>query len=239
VTSPPEPHHFPSLFRSTVRRSFGLGRLFILGGVGYIVVLSTITVLTAGTSAATSLAVYLPIFAVLGAMGGLMVFTGDRVKGVYEYLISYGMSPTNLFVNILVACVALVTIMLGISLAYGLGLYFEQGYSLSTLDVELLGLYSIPMSYASTALAATVGMFWVSLSSPRQGMNSPIGLMPIVGIAPSILTLVAVGAIGARYGAGSILWVTGLAVIVVAAVALTLLGLVPRLLSVDRFLSPV
>jgi hypothetical protein len=239
VTSPAEPQHYPSILRGTIRRAFYLGRIFIVGGLVYVCILSTITVLISGPSALESLAVYLPIFAVLGAMGGLTVFVGDRVKGVYEYLIAYGFSPMRLFVNILVACMILVTLVLGIGLAYGLGLYLARGESISAVQVELLGLYSIPMSYACAALATTVGMFWASLSSPRQGMNSPIGLMPLIGIAPSVLTLVAVDAAEITYGPGALFWVTSVAVLLVGGVALVLLMEVPRLLSVERFLSPM
>jgi hypothetical protein len=216
-----------------------LGRIFILGGLAYVVILSTITDLASGSSALEALAVYLPIFAVLGAMGGLSVFVSDRVKGVFEYLIAYGMSPRRVFINFLIACMVLVTIVLVISLAYGIGLYLARGESISAMQAELLGLYSVPMSYGTAALASTVGMFWASLSSPRQGMNSPIGFMPLIGIAPTVLTLVAVGVVSATYGPGSILLVTSVAVILVAAASLLLLSQVPRLLSPERFLSPV
>jgi hypothetical protein len=239
VISPTEPQRQPSILRDTIRRSLRLGRIFIIGGLAYVFILSTISVFLSGSGAIESLAVYLPIFAVLGAMGGLTVFAGDRVKGVYEYLIAYGFSPMRLFVNILVACLILVTMVLGIGLGYGLGLYLGRGESISAMQVELLGLYSVPMSYACAALAATVGMFWTTLSTPRQGMNSPIGLMPLVGIAPSVLTLVAVGVAEVKYGPGALLWVTSVAVILVAVVALGLLSQVPRLLSVERFLSPI
>jgi hypothetical protein len=239
MASPAGPERFPSILRFTIRRSFILGRIFIIGGLVYVFVLSTITDLVSGPSAIEALAVYLPIFAVLGALGGLTVFAGDRVKGVYEYLIAYGMSPKRLFVNALVASMILVTIVLGVALAYGLGLYLARGESVSAIQAELLGLYSVPMSYACAALTSTVGMFWVSLSSPRQGISSPIGIMPLIGIAPSVLTLVAVGVVSATYGPGDILWVTSIAVTIVAVVALLLLSMVPRLLSAERFLSPV
>jgi hypothetical protein len=56
--------------------------------------------------------------------------------------------------------------------------------------------YTLPMSYASQAFAATVGMYWSALSSPRQGLNSPIGLAPFIGILPTVATLGAVIALG-------------------------------------------
>lgn len=203
MTSSVGPQALPSILDSTIRRSFVLGRIALIGALAYAVILSTITDLESGPSAVEGMAIIFPIFAVVGSMGGLMVFSGDRVKGVYEYLIAYGISPRRLFVNVLVACLVLVTTVLGISLAFGLGLYLARGYSISALQAEAVGLYSIPMSYASAAFAATVGMYWVSLSSPRQGMNSPIGLMPFIGIAPSLATLAAAVVVGASYGPGT------------------------------------
>lgn len=215
-----------------------MGRVPFIGALAYAVILSTITDLESGPSAVEGMAIFFPIFAVAGSLGGLIVFTGDRVKGVYEYLIAYGISPRQLFMNVLVACLVLVTTVLGVSLAVGLGLYFARGYSISTAQVEALGLYAVPMSYASGALAATVGMIWTSLSSPRQGINSPIGLIPFIGIAPSLVTLVAAVVVGASYGAGYILPVTSVGIGVVTVVVLVLMSQVPRLISVERFLSP-
>jgi hypothetical protein len=236
---PAERQQVPSILNGTIRRSFFLGRVFILGGLGYVVVLSTVTELDSGPSALTAVGVFLPIFAALGAMGGLMVFTGDRVKGVYEYLIAYGFSPLRLFLNILLACLVLVTVVLAISLSFSITLHLVLGGSISAMQAELLGLYAVPMSYASASLASIVGMYWASLSSPRQALNSPIGLMPIVGLAPPLLTLVLVGVVAATYGPSAILLVTSAAVLLVTAAALLLLSQVPRRLSVERFLSPI
>jgi hypothetical protein len=239
VASPVGPPALPSILGSTIRRSFVLGRIGLIGALAYAAILSTVFDLESGPSAVEGIAILLPIFAVVGSMGGLIVFTGDRVKGVYEYLIAYGISPRRLFVNVLVASLVLVTTVLGVSLAFGLGLYLARGDSISVLQVEELGLYSVPMSYASAALAATVGMFWTSLSSPRQGMSSSIGLIPFIALAPSLVTLAAAGVVGASYGAGYILPVTTSAIGVVTVVVLVLMSQVPRLLTVERFLSPV
>jgi hypothetical protein len=84
-----------------------------------------------------------------------------------------------------------------------------------------------------------VGMYWTVLSSPREGMNSQIGLMPVVGIAPSIITLVVVGIVAASYGEGAILVVLGIALAIIIGLALTLLSQVGRLLRCERLLSPM
>jgi hypothetical protein len=226
-----------SLLGITIRRSVVLGRLYLVIGIGYLVILSITTSFTARGAFEGLLPLFLPIFAVVGSMGGLMAFTNDRMKGVFEYLIAYGVSPRRLFVNVLAASVVLVTILVGISLAVDLGVYLGKGNTISAVFVQSLAFYSVPMSYASAAFAATVGMFWTSLSSPRMGLNSPIGLMPLIGIVPSILTLAVVVAAGIS-SSTSIYLVLGVSVSLVVLLVVVLLSLVGRLLRRERLLSP-
>jgi hypothetical protein len=228
----------PSLLRTTFRRSFALGRLFIVVGVVYVLVLATALSFTASSSFASAYPIFLPIFAVLGSMGALMVFTNDRTKGVFEYLIAYGISPRRLFLNVLLVILLLETVVLVLLVGLGLGIFVASGHTISLGLVEALGVYSIPMSYASAAFAGTVGMFWTSLSSPRSGLNSPIGLVPFVGIAPSLLTLALV-AVLAIEGFTETYLVIGAAVGAVAAVVILLLSLLDRLMPRERLLSPM
>ena len=99
---------------------------------------------------------------------------------------------------------------------------------------ESLALYSVPMSYASAAFAATVGMFWTSLSSPRAGMNSPVGLIPLVGMAPSILTVIGLAAASASRA----YLVLGVSVVGIVLVVLTLLRSMEKLMPRERLLAP-
>ncbi|HKS59331.1 MAG TPA: hypothetical protein VJS68_00965 [Thermoplasmata archaeon] len=225
----------PSLLGITVRRSVTLGRIYLGFGGGYLVLLGVITANVSPAAFQLLLPLLLPTFAVLGSIGGLMVFTNDRVKGVYEYLISYGVSPRRLFSNVLASTLILASIVIGVSLPVGLGVYVVRGNPVSLNLLESLGAYSLPMSYASTAFAATVGMFWTSLSSPRQGMNSPVGLVPLIGVAPGILTLVAVEAVRGV----STLDIAGIAVALVVGFVLLLLLFMERLMPLERLLSPV
>jgi len=228
----------PSLFGNTIRRSFVLGRIYLVFGIGYALLVAILTSFDSPTAFVSALSLFLPVFAVIGSMGGLAVFTGDRLRGVFEYLIAYGVSPRRLFVNVLAAGLVLVTLVLGSSLAFGLGLYLARGHTISFDLAAFLGLYAIPMSYASAAFAGTVGMFWTTLSSPRQGLNGPLGLMPIVGIAPAFLTLIGAAVVAAEYGASYLLVVTSLAVVILTAVVLLLLSQISRLLPLERLLSP-
>jgi hypothetical protein len=223
----------PSLVAITVRRSFMVGRIYTVVGLGYSVVFELILGFTSASSFSTAVPLLLPVFAVVGSMGGLAVFTNDRVKGVYEYLLAYGVSSRRLFANVLGACLVLTTISLGVALGIGLGVFVARGYTVSVVFAGYLLLYTLPMSYASVAFAATVGMFWTSLSSPRAGMTSTIGLMPVIGIAPSLLTLVAVG-VAPGWAVEVLLAAVGL----VAAMVLLLLSLMDRLMPTERLLSP-
>jgi hypothetical protein len=228
----------PSLLRTTFRRSLALGRIFIIVGIVYVLVLAVALSFTAASSFTSAYPIFLPIFAVLGSMGGLMVFSNDRTKGVFEYLIAYGISPRRLFINVLLVSLLLETVVLGLVLGIGLGIFVASGHAISLALVMALAVYSVPMSYASAAFAATVGMFWTSLSSPRSGLNSPIGLVPFVGIAPSILTLALVSFLAIE-GFTDIYLVIGVAVGAVVALVLLLLSLLDRLMPRERLLSPV
>jgi hypothetical protein len=231
---PPREKGPPSLLGSSIRRAFRVGRTYLLLGLGYALVFTLSFALIRQSPFASTVPLLLPVFGMLGAMGGLMLFTNDRVKGVYEYLLAYGFSSRQVFTEVMAACLVLATAVLAPTLAVGLGVFVARGNVLSLPLVEDLSLYAVPMTYASVALAATVGMFWTSLSSPRSGMMSPVGLMPLIGLAPSLLVLLVVDVEPAYYRLD--LLTGGLAV--VAVVVLVLLTWIDRLLPPERLLSP-
>jgi hypothetical protein len=223
----------PSLLGITIRRSIISGKIYLGVGIGLSLFFAIVFSLAAGPAIATTLPFFLPLYSVMGAMGGLMVFTNDRLKGVFEYLVAYGVSARRLFENILVASLVLVLLVLGPTMAVALGIYVGTGHSVSLDLVEALGLYTLPMSLASTAFAATLGMFWTSLSSPREGMNSPIGVIPIVGVTPPLVTLIAAELVRAEADTIAIGAVT-----LVAVFVLLLIRLMDRLMPRERLLSP-
>jgi hypothetical protein len=233
MAAPPPPEGPPSLLGSTIRRSIVAGRLFFIVGILYALFLAVGLSLGAASSFGPGFSVILPIFTVIGALGGLMVFTSDRVKGTFEYLIAYGVLPRRLFTDILVASLVLVTIELTITIAIGLGIYLATGHAFSADILADLAVFTLPMSYACVALTAIVGMFWTSLSSPRAGINSPIGFIPFIGILPQILTIV-LAAVFSAYVYDVL--IGGFVVVVVIVVVL--LGLTNRLMPRERLLSP-
>lgn len=223
--------------RVTLRRGALAGRLYLAIGVIVSLVL-TVALLRTPRGTAQFVAIFpleIPLFASLGAMGGLMLFVGDRSRGVLEYLISYGVRPRTLFVNSLLVTIALTSIVLAGSLAVGLGGYLASGKTLTTdLTNSLLG-YTIPMAYSSALFATIGGMIWSALSTPRVGLNTPVGLAPILGVAPPMVVLiVAEGVDKAAY-----YFVTlGAALGFLALVVLLLLAS-SRLMDRERYLSPM
>lgn len=228
----------PSLLGVTVRRAFVLGKFYLAGSVLYAVGLSVATSLSGPTAFAVADSLFLPFFAAVGSVGGLVVFTGDRVKGVLEYLLAYGIRPRKLFENVVLASLLLSSLVIAVALAVGLGLFAARGHSLSSTDLAFLGLYAVPMSFASGAFTSMVGMYWTSLSSPRRGLSSPVGVMPFVGMIPSVLTLVGVVVVTLLYGEGLILVVTSGGVILLAAIVLYLFRSVDRRMPLEHLLSP-
>jgi hypothetical protein len=175
----------------------------------------------------------MPLFAVLGSIGGLMTFTSDRTKGVYEYLLAYGVRPRGLFLNGLLATAAMSGIILAVSLSMGLGLAIERGVTLTRGFWEALAYYTIPMGFAGALVTSTVGMIWASVSTPRSGINSPVGLAPMIGIGPTILVLLA-----AETGPRSdYYYITGGASLALILFAVGLLALSARLMDRERLLS--
>jgi len=216
-----------------------IGRPYLIYATAMSVLLTVSLSVTSRAGFSSGLPLLLPIFVAVGAMGGLTVFTSDRLKGVLEYLMAYGVTPRRLFLNVLLASFVLVTIVLGVALGVGVGLNLARRTALP-LDFALaVGLYTVPMSYASVAFSTTIGMYWSALSSPRQGLNSPVGLAPFIGILPSVATLAAVIALGANgVSASAFFTVAVIAMALVTIVVVLLLSMIGRLLRRERLLSP-
>jgi len=235
-----DPDPSPSLLGVTVRRSFATGRFFLGYGTAVSVVLAVALALSQGSAFSSSFPFVLPILVVVGSMGAMVVFTNDRIKGVLEYLLAYGYSPPRLFVTFLLAALALSAVVLTVAVTVGLGVYLARGHPLTYQFATLLAVYTVPMSLVSPAFAATAGMFWTSLSSPRAGMNSPIGLIPFIGILPSLVTLfllIVLAAAGA-YSPSELLYIAAGVVGAVLLLVVTLLSTMSRFLRRERLLSP-
>lgn len=227
----------PSLTGTTIRRTVAIGWRYLAIATGFSLILGLILLLTAhrGNAFAQTFPLEMPVFAVLGSLGGLMTFTSDRTKGVFEYLIAYGLRPRTLFIDGLVSTAAMAAIILGLSLLVGLGAAVADGAALTEDFAKSIALYTIPMSFAGALFTSTVGMIWSSVSTPRTGINSPVGIAPMVGIAPTVLVLI----VAETVPSSEFYYVTvGAAAAIIAAVV-GLLVLSARLMGRERFLSPL
>jgi hypothetical protein len=229
-----------SLLSVTVRRASITGRFFLVYGTAISLLLGVLLAHFSGPSFASSFPLFVPIFGVVGSMGGLIVFTSDRTKGVLEYLIAYGYSPRRLFANVLLTTLVLVSIIVGIGVSVSVGVYFAEGNAATSKLAISLGVYAVPMTFACAAFASTVGVYWTTLSSPRMGINSPVGLIPFIGILPALVTLfvIVVASISGPLSINSLFLILGSAMGLVTALVLVLLVGMGRFLRRERFLSP-
>jgi hypothetical protein len=227
----------PSLLSVTLWRGLVAGRAYLAIGTAVSIVLAVVLLRNAHRSTVfvSTFPLEVPLFASLGALGGMMLFVGDRSKGVLEYLISYGIRPRSLFVNCLLVTVVLSTIVMGAALTVGLVGFVATGNSISvTLQNSILG-YTIPMTYASSLFAATCGVIWSTLSSPRAGLNSPVGVAPMLGVAPPILVLILAESVDkSAYYDVTVGGAVGVLLLVAALLAAS-----SRLMGRERYLSPM
>jgi hypothetical protein len=234
-SSPARP--LPSLLSLTVRRGLLAGRFYLAIGIAISVILAVVLLHAAkgATEFVTVFPLEVPLFASLGALGGLMLFVGDRSKGVLEYLISYGVRPSTLFLNCLVVTLVLSSIVMVVALAVGLAGYLALGNPLTTdLENSILG-YTVPMTFATSLFAAVCGMVWSALSTPRMGVNSPVGIAPMLGVAPPVLILI----LAESVAKSEYYDLTVGAAVGFVAVVLVLLAVSTRLMSRERYLSPM
>ncbi len=197
-----------SLAYINFKRAVNFGKIYLIISLGASLLISAINLLnpnaaSAGPSSALSHiseipALLLPLFAVTGSYGSLMVFVSDKDKGVYEYLIAYGINPSKIFWSTVLAAIGLESMVLGISICANVAVVLvSEGLTLGY--AELLAFYVIPMSYAVAAFMSMAGIIWSSLTVKRSGVNSPVGVIPIIGEAPIIGVLLVSLAIAPSY----------------------------------------
>ena len=226
-----------ALFYTNFRRALNFGRVYVLIGM-FLPVLFAVQVSAAGKTAGASVLdqiypLILPVFVVLGSLGALMIFSSDKEKGVYEYLIAYGVDASSIFWSIIVATMGIVTLVLAVSIGVTTATLAATGGTLSVGYGELILFYTIPLSYAATMFMSMAGMIWSQLTTRVAGVNSPAGIAPLLGIAPVLAVFFA----ATQVSPGFLLYLVGgvsMAMIwAVAAMASIASGRMQR----ERFLS--
>ncbi len=233
-----------SLFNTNFRRALSFGKIYV--GLGMVLPLLFTAELSVAGGAASNAGtptgpivsqlypLLLPVFVVLGATGALMIFASDKDKGVYEYMLAYGVDVSTIFWSIIAATLGLVSLVLAVSLALTVAvLAFTNVSALSPVFGELVIFYTIPLSYAAAMFMSMSGMIWSQLTARRPGVNSPVGIAPLLGIAPVLAVLIlAVGP-----GSGHILYVVGAASIAMVLGVAAMASVANSKMQRERFLS--
>jgi hypothetical protein len=198
-----------ALFMTNFKRALSFGRIYLVIGI-FLPLLFTVEISYSGGTAAIPILgqiypLILPIAAVLGSLGALMIFSSDKEKGVYEYLIAYGVDASTIFWSVIVATMGIVTLVLAVSLVVTIGAFALTGGALTVGFGELILFYTLPLSYAATMFMSMAGMIWSQLSTRVVGVNSPAGIAPLLGIAPILAVLL----VAVRIGQGDVLYLAG------------------------------
>jgi hypothetical protein len=219
----------------SVYLSIGIVMSFLLGGISS----WTASLSTAGSLVAfQSFPMVLPLIAIIGSFGGLMVFVSDRTKGVYEYLIAYGVSVYKIFWSTLMVTLGLVTIVLGISITGNMVLMLLMGGSIHFSLIKLILIYTLPVSYASAAFMCIAGMMWSSLTVRIPGVNSPIGISALLGIFPALAGYIG-GLFFGGLGLGNFMWVIGGLILILVTLVIVMLVVASKRMNRERLLSDV
>ena len=223
------------------KRSISYGKVYLIIGGAISLLLSAtvassihnVTRAAGGAIVSEIPALVVPLAAVMGSLGGLMIFASDKAKGVYEYLIAYGVNISSIFWSIVLATVGLVSLVLVISVSSTFAILLALGAPISYSFVEILIFYSIPISYTGAMFMSMAGMIWTSLATRRSGLNSPVGAAPMLGIAPILVVLI----LSSKVGSGNFILLVSSASLALLAIVGVMIGVSNRKMVRERFLS--
>ncbi len=227
-----------SLFRTNFKRAISYGAVYLGTGLVISILFGGIFSSIASVGGSVPLAILeefplmLPMFVVIGCLGGLMIFVSDRSKGVYEYLIAYGVSTYEIFWSTVQVTLGLVTIILASSIAANMVMSLLIGGSIQPVMIELLLIYTIPLSYAGAAFMSMASMLWSSLTVRMVGVNSPVGLAPILGIVPVLAVYFL-----ALFDSSDFLLITVGATLILVALVIVMMVVANKKMSRERLLS--
>jgi hypothetical protein len=226
-----------ALFMTNFRRALSFGRVYLAIGMFLPLLFAIEISYSGGTAAAPVLGgiypLILPIAGVLGSLGALMIFSSDKEKGVYEYLIAYGVDASTIFWSVIVSTIGIVTLVLAVSLVVTIGAIAFTGGALTVGFGELILFYTVPLSYAATMFMSMAGMIWSQLTTRVVGVNSPAGIAPLLGIAPILAVLFA----AFRIGSGDVLYLAGGVSIAMIWAVVLMASFANNRMQRERFLS--
>ncbi|MEM0146576.1 MAG: YhfC family glutamic-type intramembrane protease [Conexivisphaerales archaeon] len=221
---------------NTFIRSVRYGKMYLVISVALPILMAAEFAFVPNRSGVNLFTLYLlilPLFIVIGSMSGLMIFTSDKRKGVYEYLMAYGADASTIFYSILIATLGLAMIVLVASLAIMATIFLITGTSISLEMIEELLLYTLPLSFSAPVFMTMSGMIWSALSTQVTGVNSPVGIAPMLGVVPVIVVFV----ISAITGPAKSIYVAGIVSVLIIAITVMTGLIADRKLVRERFLS--
>ena len=120
-----------------------------------------------------------------------------------------------------------------VSISGTVGILIATGGSISIGFVELVTFYVIPISYTSSMFMSMAGMIWSSLATRRAGVNSPVGLAPVLGIIPVMGVLL----LSTRVGAGNFILLVGSVSVALVFIVGVMIAVSNKKMVRERFLS--
>jgi hypothetical protein len=178
------------------RRSVNLSKTYLLIGIfmgAMAVGMSALGLLTPPSSEIPiDLQTYFSIFfiglasmtAVLMATPVLLLFVYDKNNGVLEYMLSIGMTQSNLFRSYLQAALALAGIILVAEVAGNAALTLLLGGGTALLPS--ISVLTIVLGVSAVAFTTVLMMAFSSLQKQRVGANQPLGIgLGVLLIMPS------------------------------------------------------
>ncbi len=178
------------------RRSVNLSKTYLLLGIfmgAMAVGMSALGLLTPPSSEIPlDLQTYFSLFfiglasmtAVLMATPVLLLFVYDKNNGVLEYMLSIGMTQSNLFRSYLQAALALAGIILVAEVAGNAALTLLLGGATALLPS--ISALTVVIGIAAVAFTTVLMMAFSSLQKQRVGANQPLGIgLGVLLIMPS------------------------------------------------------
>ncbi len=225
------------LFKLNFKRTVSFSRIYIVIGmilpIFYSGVLFFIPDASLKSSIGSLYPLLMPLFIIIGSIGPLWIFTSDKRKGVYEYLIASGIEVSSVFWSVLMITAGIVTMLLAFVLISILIIFTLAGVQITVIMVETIIFFTIPISYSSSILTSTAGMIWASLSKSMTGVNSPVGLAPLLGIIPILIAFLIPAIIGPKLS----LYAGGIVSLAVLVTAIVVLMIANMKMDRERFLS--
>ena len=225
------------LFKLNFKRTVSFSKIYIVTGmilpIFYSGVLFFIPDASLKSSIGSLYPLLMPLFIIIGSIGPLWIFTSDKRKGVYEYLIASGIEVSSVFWSVLMITAGIVTMLLAFVLISILIIFTLAGVQITVVMVETIIFFTIPISYSSSILTSTAGMIWSSLTKSMTGVNSPVGLAPLLGITPILIAFLIPAIIGPKLS----LYAGGIVSLAVLVTAIVVLMIANMKMDRERFLS--